>query len=212
MRTTYWGWLGLLTLLVSSEAARAHPVAFRGSVGVMGYHSKDMTDLELNYSVRHWFAPSVQALRFTEGTNQPDAWLGKANFLLYRRNGEASQLNVYGRLGGGYARLNGGGGAYSAGFTADAENRQLYFLAQADTLRRGSDTLATFWKARVGFAPYVTGFEQLHTWLVLEANQKSLGEKRVNLVPTLRFFYQNVLWEVGSTLSGDLHLNYIIHI
>lgn len=202
----------LVALAFAPSAAHAHPVAYQGSVGFMGYLSKDMTDLEINYSVRHWWAPSVQLLRFTEGTSRPSAWLAKLNALGYRWNGENGQGNLYLRGGGGWSHLERGGGVYTFGFTADIENRRLYALVQADSLRRGSRGLLNTWKARVGFAPYVTSFDRLHGWLILEASRKSEGDGRVNLVPTLRFFIDNLLWEVGASLKGDTHLNYIIHL
>lgn len=200
----------ILGLCLVSSLAHAHPVAYEGSWGVMGYHSKGMTDMEVNYSVRHWIAPSVQHLRFTEGQTRPDFLLGKVNWLAHRWNGEAFQANVYLHGGGGYSWLS-RGEVFHGGVTADIEDRRLYFLAQWDLLRNLKRTEAVFWKVRAGFAPYVGAFDALHTWLILEANRKSLGDGRVQIVPTLRFFYQNVLWEVGSSLGGEIHLNYIIH-
>ena len=202
--------LGLL-LWVPADTALAHPVAYQGSVGFMGYYSAGMMDQEINYSLRHWLAPSVQALRFTEGTSKPDFALGKLNFLVKRWNGYDFQGNLYVHGGGGYSWLS-RGSVFHGGATADIENRRLYFLGQWDLLRNSKRTEATFWKVRAGFAPYLTSFEGIHTWLILEANRKSLGDGRVRLVPTLRFFHQNVLWEVGSSLSGEIHLNFIIHI
>jgi hypothetical protein len=206
------GW-GLF--LIQPLAARAHPVAFEGSTGIMGYHSRHMTDLELNYSVRSWIAPSLQLFRFTEGTNRPDVLLGKVNFLAKRWNGYDYQANIYLHAGGGVSRLFGERrGVYHLGATADIENRRLYLSGEADTLRDGDGTQTFFWKVRGGFAPYVADFSGLHTWLVLEARRMTLRNehRRVEVIPTLRFFYQNVLWEVGSSLSGDVYFNYIIHI
>lgn len=194
-------------------AAEAHPVAFRGSVGFMGYHSRDMSDSELNYSVRHWFAPSLQLLRVTEGTGRPDIGLLKANFLVKRWNWPEAQGNVYLNAGGGLSRLGGKErGVGELGFTFDIEDRRLYFLSSGNWFRSGRGTELSYWKVRGGFAPYVGSFDQLHSWLILELNRKSVGDTSLNVVPTLRFFYQNVLWELGSSLKGDTHFNFIIHI
>ncbi len=204
--------LALAGLLVSS-LAQAHPVAFEGSFGIMGYHSAAMTDLELNYSVKHWLAPSLQYLRFTEGTSRPDVLLAKLNLLAKRWNGADYQGNIYLHGGYGQSRLSGRSrGAYHLGATGDAETRKVYGLAQLDLVRSSQGTEVLFWKARAGFAPYVASFEKLHSWLILEANRKSVGDRRVEIVPYLRFFYENVLWEVGASLQGELHFNYIIHI
>jgi hypothetical protein len=201
--------------MLVSLSARAHPVAFEGSTGFMGYHSADMSDLEVNYSVRSWWAPSVQLLRYTRGTSRPDVVLGKVNFLAYRWNGPATQANIYLHGGGGISRLaEERRGVYHLGFTADIETRRLYFAAEADTLRDKISAQANFWKVRGGFAPYLADFSGLHTWMILEARQLALAQekRKVEIIPTLRFFYQNVLWELGSSLGGDIYFNYIIHI
>lgn len=203
--------LGMLLLL--SQKAEAHPVAFQGSVGIMGYHSADMSEQELNYSFRYWMAPSVQMLRLTKNTSRQDVYLGKMNFLVKRWNGENYQGNIYAHLGGGESRLSGKWrGVGHGGITADIEDRRFYFLTELASVRNSEKNEFSFWKARFGFAPYITGFDGIHTWMILEANRKSIGDKTVQLVPTLRFFYQNVLWEIGYSLKGDMHFNYIIHI
>jgi hypothetical protein len=201
--------MGLFLMLPG--LALAHPVAFQGSTGIMGYHSAGMMDMEVNHSVRYWFAPALQALRFSEGTQKPDYALGKLNFLAYRLNKRNYQANLYLHGGGGYSLLR-KNGVFHGGITADIEDRKRYFLAQWDLIRSSRQTEAVFWKVRAGFAPYLGDFKDIHTWFILEANRKSVGERRVQIVPTLRFFVQNVLWEVGSSLGGEIHLNYIIHL
>lgn len=205
--------LGVVCFLVSALPAAAHPVAFQGSLGIMGYHSSEFSDNEINYSVRYWMAPSVQTLRFTPGTSRPDMYLGKVNFLLKRWNGLEYQANLYAHVGGGVSRLSGSErGVGHLGALFDIEDRKYYFLAEGNLYRNSDRNEVNWWKVRGGFAPYVTDFDKLHTWFILELNRMSVGERRVNVVPTLRFFYENVLWEAGASLNGDIHLNYIIHI
>lgn len=200
-------------LFLFAQNALAHPVAYEGSTGIMGYHSKDMSDMELNYSVRYWFAPSIQALRFQEGRARPNVVLGKLNFLAKRWNGENFQANIYLHAGAGNSDLSGRNRTvFHGGFTADIEDRKHYFLTEAGTLRTASGAEVTMWKLRAGFAPYVADFDKLHSWFIVEANRNTYGAGQVEIVPTLRFFYENVLWEIGASLKGTLHLNYIIHI
>jgi hypothetical protein len=195
-----------ILLFLAAPDAHAHPVAYQGSTGVMGFYSGGMMDFEVNHSLRYWFAPAVQVLRFTENTSKPDYFLGKLNFLAYRKNGEDYQANLYLHAGAGRSSER---GVFHYGVTADAENRRVYFLGQWDSILNSARTERRWWKLRAGFAPYLAGFEGVHSWLILEANQKIPG--RVSLVPTLRFFYQNVLWEIGSSLDGEIHFNHIIH-
>jgi hypothetical protein len=114
--------------------AQAHPVAFEGSTGIMGYHSADMTEMEVNYSVRYWIAPSIQSVRYRMDTARPDLVVGKVNVLAHRWNGEAYQANIY---------LHGGAGRsiterrflYHGGITADIEDRKYYLLGEWNTYR-----------------------------------------------------------------------------
>lgn len=201
----------IVTLLLAfQQQVQAHPVAFEGSTGIMGYHSAEMTEMEVNYSIRYWFGPSIQTVRYRMDTARPDLAIGKLNFLAHRWNGEDYQANIY---------LHGGAGrsiterrfVYHGGITADIEDRKYYLLGEWNTYRSSIRTELQTWKVRAGFAPYVAPFESLHSWFIVELKKKSVGERKLEVVPTLRFFYQNVLWEVGASLSGKLNLNYIIH-
>jgi len=194
--------------------AQAHPVAFQGSTGLMGYYSKEMVELEANYSITYWMAPAVQMLRLKHNTSRPDYLLGKLNFLAFRKNGENYQANIY-LHGGGGKNLRADRFVYHYGITADIEDRKLYFLSQLDGIRSSLGSEMHNWKVRMGMAPYIAPFESLHAWLILEINRKNIlannTTERINVVPTLRFFYQNVLWEIGSSLAGEIQFNHIIH-
>jgi hypothetical protein len=36
-------------------------------------------------------------------------------------------------------------------------------------------------------------------------------DRKVMLTPLLRFFYHNVLWEMGSSTRGEWMLNFMVH-
>lgn len=61
------------------------------------------------------------------------------------------------------------------------------------------------WRYRLGFAPYLGGMDELQTWFVLQYNHN------FQLTPLLRFFYKNVLWEMGATLKGKPFLTLMVH-
>jgi hypothetical protein len=196
-----------------SVMAFAHPVAFRDSVGIMGSHSREQSDMELNYSVRHWWALHAHSMRFHANTSEQDVWVGGANFLLHRWNTDSFQANLYLLTGVGESRLSGKRrGIVDGGLLADIENRQYYFSSYYSQLRHQGEIELQQYKIRAGMAPYIGDFKDLHTWFILEAYKKTYGDTKVQLTPFLRFFYRNVLWEVGSSLKGDLTFNYIIHI
>lgn len=134
-------------------------------------------------------------------------WLAQANGLAYRWLENDVQANLYGSLGGG-ARITPTKSttAVLAAVEADWETRRSYANTRIETL--ASPRLVPIQRllARAGFAPYLAPFEGLHTWLVLEGDLRD-HHSGVRLTPILRVFYQNVLWEIGTSLEeGDTHL------
>lgn len=201
-----------LVVFCAANVANAHPIGFRDSVGVMTTFSKDERNVEINYSLRHWLAVSTKSFWFTRGTDRPDVLLGGVNGLIHRWNGENYQGNLYAETGFGRSRLSGSDrGAYYVGLLGDIEDRKYYALAHISTLRNSSGRETNHYKIRLGIAPYVEEFSALHTWLILQADRYTHVSSRYHLTPFLRFFYRNVLWEIGSSLQGDLKLNTIIH-
>ena len=95
----------------------------------------------------------------------------------------------------------------------DIEDRKYYFLAQYLQLTDSDDTQLEQTTVRAGLAPYVGNFDDLHTWFILEwSENRFLNEKpEEDLTPYLRFFYKNVLFEIGQSFDGATRFNYIIH-
>ncbi len=189
-------------LLAFQQQVQAHPVAFEGSTGIMGYHSSDMTEMEVNYSIRYWFGPSIQTVRYRMDTARPDLAVGKLNFLAHRWNGEDYQANIY---------LHGGAGraiterrfVYHSGITADIEDRKYYLLGEWNTYRSSIRTELQTWKVRAGFAPYVAPFESLHSWFIVELKKKVWGSERLKSFLLCAFFTKTCCgrWEPHSVES-----------
>ena len=68
-----------------------------------------------------------------------------------------------------------------------------------------------FMQVRVGLSPVKALFENLQTWFIVKGMVIQNVEDRVMITPMLRFFYQNVLWEMGSSTRGDWMLNLMVH-
>ncbi len=94
---------------------------------------------------------------------------------------------------------------------------------------------------RIGFAPYTANMDVLQTWFVVMFQSSGLGTKNLKntlltaknrkfqyhrktlklnssaivfdwkITPLLRFFYKNVLWEIGSSLQNDFYLTLMVH-
>lgn len=67
--------------------------------------------------------------------------------------------------------------------------------------------------ARVGLAPYVAEFGALHTWLMLQVDQRPQalideGMEEFTVTPLLRFFKGPVLIEIGWSTNNEALFNF----
>lgn len=131
-------------------------------------------------------SPSGWSLRPPCRIFHSTVWLAQANELAHRWLENCVQANLYGSVGEG-ARITPtkSTAAVHEAVEADWETRRIYANTRLETL------------ASPGLAP----FEGLHTWLVLEGDLRD------------HHFYQNVLWEMGTSLEeGDTHLSIAIEL
>lgn len=206
MKTT----LILLLLLVSSTAL-AHPVIYKGGWAVSSSNMADYSNNYVMYSITQKFSFGVDHWRFSDKTgNDNEMGLIKLNHLLWRYNGESSQANIY--LHGGIGVEDQGiqkkqtRGAIMGGAEIDWETRTLFTALKHYQFQDLSMT-----QARIGFSPKETSFEDLQTWFMVQAMTVNNLNDTVMITPMLRFFYHNVLWEMGSSTKGDWMLNLMVH-
>lgn len=206
--------LWLLVLLGAVDKGIAHPVSFRGSKGIMGQHSPIFSHVQLNYSFRHWWALGYHHYEIPSDTDNLNANLLSANFLLKRWNGDALQANFYAILGAGQSELSGFSKTAGLGaFQFDIEDREYYFLARHSQLFTEDRDDFEQSIVRFGVAPYIERFEGLHSWIIIEGQRFRLptGSYETDLTPFLRFFYRNMLFEIGQSFEGQTRINYIAH-
>jgi len=203
MAPRIWVMKALFLLLITCSAL-AHPVIYQDGWVASTMVMEDMTDAQAGFSFTpRWSAGgNYWRLRNAQGEER-ELWLGKLNHLAYRYNGEDSQANLY--LHAGY------GDGWMAGLEADWETRQ-YFIG-AKQLHLGQREFDTdVWVGRVGYSPYVAPFEGLQSWVMLQAWHDRYSAAETKVGPLVRFFYHNVLWEMGATFQGDLLLTLMVHL
>lgn len=204
-----------ILFMASAFHVVAHPVAYKGSKGVMGHHSPTMTHNQLNYSQQYWWAVGAHYFKRPQYEDNRQAAFLSTNFLLKRWNGAAYQANIYTVLGAGQSELLGGDPQNSGlGIVQfDIEDREYYFLAKHITVANEEQTEMTQSVVRLGLAPYVGGFDDIHSWLILEHSQTKFfdDDLKVEVTPFLRIFYKNLLFEIGQSFNGNTKFNYIVH-
>ncbi len=174
---------------------------------------KDMTDTNLSYSLTHRWSMGYQFFRLEDAQGNTDQFnLIKMNHLLKRFNGKDSQANIYLHSGLGHAQYldNKNRLGWMGGVEADWETRTLFTsLKYLHYGTSGTDHPVVV--GRVGFSPFKADFNSLQSWAMLQLWSDPVTSREVKVTPLLRFFYQNVLWEMGASTKGDMMLNLMVH-
>ena len=64
---------------------------------------------------------------------------------------------------------------------------------------------------RAAIELYLAEYEDLNTWLLLRAEYSDGFAEEIELIPTLRFFYNNYFWEVGMDTNGRMRAMFMVH-
>ena len=133
------------------------------------------------------------------------------NRLLKRWNMPAAQANIFAGAGpavatGSFDVTEPAGMAF---LQADYETRRIYTMYRANLVHSDEFTHVKN-VARVGVAPYLAEYDELNTWVILQAERLSEVDDRVTITPMLRFYKDIYLWEVGASLDGDPMFNFVV--
>lgn len=209
----------LMLVIISSieiGSANAHPVTYKGGYSLTGEYTEERKEGELSYSFseKDAFAFSLIELK-TEYEGEKDSLvflLPKYNTRLYRRNELDSQANVYLFLGLGAVNNDSETHLSSLfGAQADYETRRIYTLASLETIQSEGDLDYHKGRYRLGFSPYLTGYDSIHTWLIGQVEYSTSTKDPWTFTPLVRFFYKTYLLEVGSSTRGDIFVTGMIH-
>ena len=207
--------LVLLFLSMITQQVFGHPVIYKDGFVISSANMASFSDNQVMYSWSNRWATGLNHWRFSKDDQHTEYSLLKVNHLLYRYNGESSQGNIY---------LHGGIGhvdseietrdqklASMAGIDVDWETRTLYLAAKYYHFNSSKVSNLGLTQVRVGFSPYESGFDQLQSWFMLQIMQLPRLDKSLMITPMVRFFYKNVLWEMGASTRGEWMLNLMVH-
>jgi hypothetical protein len=200
--------------LLWGQLISAHPVSYKGAVGLMSYNNMSMNEVLLTYS----FNPNLAIAGFYLRDSKSEFYIPRTNFLLKRWNNEDSQANVYFSGGIGYEKFESKNyGVKLAELVADWESRKyyiyidhLYLSRQNENNQLLPDRDYNHTKFRIGTAPFLADYSDLNVWLILQA-EKHLNQPQIEMTQFLRFYIRNTLWEIGARLDGGWAFNYMVH-
>ena len=160
------------------------------------------TSIYYHYSPSYKYSFGVETLE-DKSLNRNYSYL-RFTYLLNRKNSAESQRNLYFQSGISSEGLD----EHFYGAHGDWETRRLFiefsYKKIETNLREYSDQ---FYK--VGVAPYLGEYGDLHTWIMLKTKRNSIDDTW-STYPVLKFFKGNFLIEFGynNRTKWDAHLMY----
>ena len=200
----------LIALAIFSfpQVAQARPVSYPGGWTLMSMNDKDSNSSHIHYSPsakysvgwRHEYLRGVKA--------HVDAI--QLNNLLKRWNKPNEQANLYLKSGVGvaYESDNFDPAAFT-GVAVDWETRRL-FTSYENRFFWADDTDRFIkHKARVGVAPYIGDYGDLHTWLMLQTDYDAGQKDSFSVTPLVRLFKGSTMVEAGYNFDNGIQFNFV---
>lgn len=192
----------------------SRPVSYPSGWTIMQKNEENTHSLHVHYSPTARYSIGYRTEYSRDGDQQFHG--AQLNYLVKRHNAPGSQANFYLKGGLGVAYDNLGlpdGKAQPAAFTdiaLDWENRR-YFTSYENRSYYARDIDKFFrQKARVGVAPYLGDYGDIHTWLMLQVNHNPGKRDKITFTPFVRFFKSEYLGEIGISNKGKVLFNLII--
>ena len=203
----------LIIFFILVNSLKARPVSYVGGWTLMTYN-----DYKNNSLLIHFTPSSKYSLGYNiEYWNEKEYWINNfnLNYLLKRINKKNSQANFYFKSGLGvlYSDFNENTEKkeYVAmlNFSTDWETRRNFISYSTELIK--SETVANIFmqKARIGFAPYLANYGEIHTWIMYELDYMSSSDNNLTSAAIFRFFKSTNLLEVGMDENRRILLNFI---
>lgn len=206
----------LLPIICLSLAlpAFARPVSYPDGWTVMQMNNPDRNRLHVHYSPT--FKHSIGYVGEYQREEEYQLHALQLNQLVKRWNAPASQANFYVKTGVGVAQSDAGTfdsktdfAAYT-GIAMDWEDRR-YFTSYENRAMSAGDIDSDFSQsARIGIAPYIGDYGDLHTWLMLQVDHMPGDDDQLTVTPLVRLFKGVNLVEAGMNDNGEVLFNWII--
>ncbi len=182
--------------------AHARPVSYPEGWTVMLMNDGDSNSSHIHYSPTAKYSIGWRHEYFRDPSIHSDT--AQLNYLVKRWNKPSEQANLYFKSGVGFAyNSDAFEPAVFAGLAADWETRRLF--TSYENRFYYADDLQSFAKheARVGIAPYIGDYGDLHTWLMLQAEYEATSENKFTTTPLVRLFKGSTMVEGGYNIQNE---------
>ena len=203
----------MIILFVAITNTYARPVSYEDGWTAMFMSDEVSTSMHIHYSPTAFYSIGYRYEDF-----EPDAFYMNAvqlNNLLYRRNTSDSQANLYLKSGLGIAKCyhntcnQTSQLSYFTGIASDWET-QRFFVSYSNRFLDAPHIRHFFdQSARLGIAPYIGDYGDLHTWLMVEVDYTPEVDNIWTVTPLIRLFKETNLLELGINNKNYVLLNYV---
>jgi hypothetical protein len=204
----------MATLCLMASPVFARPVSYPGGISPMTMNNGEVNAFSLMYSPTAKYAVGYGIEYWREDEYTIQAF--QLNNLLKRWNNADSQANLYLQSGVGMAYSDKDDfdhktqAAAFTGLAVDWEDRRFFTSYENRYTEAGDIDNGFMQSARVGVAPYIGEFGDLHTWLMLEVHHMPEANDNVTVTPMVRLFKGTNLVEAGMSNQGDVMFNWMI--
>jgi hypothetical protein len=198
-------------ILSTSWIAEARPVSFVDGWSIMNENRANQSELMTAYTFDRNFALGLHISTFQRDDTRDTFYSPVVSYLALRLNEDRRQTNIYFTAGAGRLCPLGDPdesiGANLFAFDLDSETRTMYGAIRHEITKAKGGPIFMYSRARLGFSPYTANVGGLHTWVLIQVDYDK-WKGQTEMTPMLRFFFQNMLWEMGSSMKGHFQFNW----
>ena len=205
--------LTLMGLMMFTPPVSARPVSYPEGWTVMLNNDGDKNTAHVHYSPTAKMSIGYKFENWRDKKMVLNAV--QMNNLLKRWNKKDSQANAYLKSGVGVAYSDAGDfdgkiePAVFTGLALDWEDRRFFTSYENRYTEAGEIDDFYTQSARVGVAPYIGEYGDLHTWLMLQVEHTPEAKDNFTVTPLVRLFKDVHLLEAGMNTRGEVLFNYV---
>jgi len=203
----------LLSLIFFAAAnAEARPISYGGGWSIMQMNDEEMNAFHMFYSPTAEYSVGYNGTWWREDKYQSHSF--QVNNLLKRWNNHDSQANIYWQNAAGVAYDTSGDRSDNTQphamttFSIDWEDRRFFTKYEAEYHYSGSFGQEFSENVKLGVAPYLGEYGDLHTWLMVKVTHEPEAERNFYVTPIVRFFKGEYLLEVGYSENKEALVNF----
>lgn len=198
----------ILALSTLSTPSHAKPITWPDGKQIMFMHDDQMTSAHAMYTL----TPKLSLTARVDTMRDDDTTIAgvSATTLLKRWNFKDAQANIY--VGGGLGAADIDGDTAPAVFSdvlADYETRRIFLSYEANGVATSKDFDQLWHRTRIGIAPYVGDYDDVHTWLMIQTDLRPNQDDDFTVTPMVRVFQTDWMVEGGVSTKGNIMTNII---